>query len=358
MGQGMKWVWGLVLVGMGCCIGAVCAAESPRPSIPSAESVLADLSWIKNALNERAAWLGQAPLSVPEANDFALMKNYCAGLLPSFVDPTRADSSGDCSAYLDAHGGELPVLEVTEVITRLSLPTNYFDYTPVLWGSAKPSTNAQTAAGGIHFPAGQTVWTEADYGPAGLRRMIGQMVWTKALPYWNGVGGESNVRYTGNEWSESWGACAEYAAANWPEHAYHSNNARPISGTRGYMFSEDCFAFSYVKIWNDLEVSGLPTQQIHSVDFYLKCGLYEDPYYVVSGMFDSQGIPNIRNGYSRIDSTAAGTHDEASVRVGDSGDTLMNWCDMPDVITPTFRGWDAKEVSAVVRWDVPGGLTP
>jgi hypothetical protein len=353
MGQGKGWVWGLVL-GAGVCGGMVDAGEVERPSITQAESVLADLGWIEDALNERAVLLGMETLSSPGSNDFAALKRFCCDLLPYFIDPLHADGEGDFSAYLDAHSGVLPALEIEEVTVRLRMPINYFMYTPAPWG-VKAVTNAQTAAGGTAFPSGQTAWTDADYGPAGLRRFIGQMIWTRAMPYWNGGGGEINVRSTGNEWSESWSACLEYAAANWPEQTYHFN-CRPRSATTGYMFGEDGFAFSYTKIWNDLEVSNLSTQQAHAIDVYLKCGIFESSYYPV-GYFDNQGVPHIRNGYSRIAQMAADFQDRISVRVGDDGDAPLNWCDEPEVDAGTYRGWEAKQTCAVIRWDVPGGLT-
>lgn len=338
----------------------ICAGDISIPSAVEAESILNELSRIERALRCRAQVVGQMPLPIPGSNNFARLKAYCAGLLSDYLDLDPAGPDADFSAYLDAHSGALPVLDPIGVTLKLGLPTNYFAYAPPVWGPVQDRTNGWTAAGGVHLPAGKSQWTAADYGPEGLRRIIEQMRWTRAWPYWNGARGELNVRWTGSESIGGWSDCVRYCEESWP--VYHrNNNLRPQSGTAGYRFYEDDYYVRYVKIWNELEVDGLATQFAHAVDFYVKCGLVEDPYLPVTGVFDPQGVSGIREGYSRIERAAASCREQLSVRLGDDGNTPMNWCDEPDDTAMSFRGWEAHEEIAVVRWifsDEPGQPVP
>ncbi len=353
MGHGMSWVWGLV-IGAGCYCRAVCAAEFERPSMTEAETALADLSWVEIALDKRAVLLGQEPMPVPGFNDFTALKLFCSDLLPHFVDPLHANQDGDFSAYLDANAGVLPVLEVPELVVRLRIPANYFTYTPMLWGGMTLAANDQTAGGGDVSPAGQTEWSEADYGPAGLRQVIGQMAWTMMTPSWTGVPGENNERYSGCTSAYDWENCIRDVAEHWPVWSWNQNTT-PGSYCWAYSLCEGLYIYIYEKIWNDLEISGLSTQCAHGVDIYLKCG---PPYGDKPEKFDNQGVTNIRDGYSRVAQVTADIQDRIAVRVGDMGDTPMNWCDKPNPGEETARGWRAQEKTAVIRWDVPGGLSP
>ena len=336
----------------GWVVGAWGAGDTPTAA--EAESALADLSWMEVALNERAELLGR-PRLPGGSNDFHRMKTFCRDLLTFFVDFQSAGGGGDFSACLDASAGVWPRLTATGVTAGLNLPTNYFAYTPIPWGGEGGATNGWTAAGGAGLPAGRTFWTAADYGPAGLRRIIGRMTGTIATPFWNGAGGALNVRWTGGESQETWSDCAAYCAANWPEYVY-SQNLWPQSETCGYYFGEACYYFRYSKIWNDLEVSGLATQWTHAVDFYVSCGLAVDPYLPTDGEFDDQGVSGLREGFSRVAQMGPDNANRATVRVGDTGNAPLNWCREPDETAMTFRGWEAKRVGAVVRWDVPGGI--
>jgi hypothetical protein len=346
MGQGMSWVWGFV-IGAGCYCRAVCAAEFERPSMTEAETALADLSWVEIALNERAVLLEREPMPVPGFNDFTALKLFCSDLLPHFVDPLHADQDGDFSAYLDENAGVLPVLEVPELVVRLRIPANYFTYTPMLWGGMTLAANDQTAGEGDVSPAGQTEWSEADFGPAGLRRVIGEMVWTQASPSWTGVPGENNVRGCGTTSGDDWDNCIRDVTEHWP--GWTSNqNYPPWSYCWGYSIHEELYVYDYMKIWNDLEISGLSTQRVHGVDFYLKCVI---PSGDIQGTFDNQGVPKIRDGYSRIEQFEGDIQDRYTVRVGDTGDAPMTWCDKPHPGEGIVRGWRAQAKTAVIRWD-------
>lgn len=155
----------------------------------SIDSLLNDFAWARS-----------------EYGNLWLAKKYVKGLIPTFVDlswtGTNLFTTNSIKGYLNTVVGDqtnlvetspgqyanMDTYTVTGLCAWLRIPTNYFEYIPVLdvkglgpftndaaCDYAHGWTNATTAKGGTGFPTGRTKWYTSDYGkqhiPAILNRL-------------------------------------------------------------------------------------------------------------------------------------------------------------------------------------------
>lgn len=113
------------------------------------------------------AWSTNAPpfYRYEQAN-CATVKWWIAENCGSFLDHTKADTNGSFDAYLADHAEVFPVWTVTGLVAALSLPTNFFTYTPYrsLHTSAYGWDNLTNALAALRWTRQSAFWVSGEVG--------------------------------------------------------------------------------------------------------------------------------------------------------------------------------------------------
>ena len=117
---------------------AFSATLTNRATISEYEYAVDKGTWVRNALKERYAVIGQTfptnPVSDSQQHELQQLKNSVKSIVPQFVDLDALGANGLAGWYFgNGTNGPtgLPMFSVTGLCARVGAPTNYFDYTPM-----------------------------------------------------------------------------------------------------------------------------------------------------------------------------------------------------------------------------------
>lgn len=155
------------------------------------------------------------------------LKTKLKAIIPTYTTNETVNANGDVS-----------FLSATGLCVLLTIPTNYFDYTPYrgisgLGGNTNDTTvgrpygytNASTVAGGPYLPAGRATWYDTDYGIDPIRLVVNML--TNSLS--SGSIAENNSEYW---WGYSWDG--DIYESSWISATNHANTLYQLSSTPGW----------------------------------------------------------------------------------------------------------------------------